>query len=369
MSKFLLDTLQKYDPRYLADIYLDQVDINKINLNLLYDRYFSDHVIETNQSDSLDAHGVHLRRNDQLFYYVEKSNDYSQNLKDFFPNFHSSLLPYYFAWGEKSLLCLNDSWSCLGWVSHYLSSFDSSHNQEITLIHFDSHSDMANPLIGQQVGTGEYYDFLRGTKIDLQSLFDFFIAVAIGSIGISSYISILPLFYKSVDVFYINQFKKTTNSYRYSLDFIKDEFFASKYPDLLRMSNNYDVHNSNNNIRYPHCCVEANIIEECASLIDNDKSIYLHFDMDYFNNYLDGSALEFRSDKNYRTLEEQYKKIDQIMISLQKLKDNIAHTSIGLSPGFFPSQYWEPTTKYLISSLNAHGIHFATEHSFPQAEH
>ena len=359
-----LNDIVKYDPRFLSDLYIPYVNrdsLEKIEMERLYDNYFSDHVINLNYSKNFCD--VHLQRNDNLFYYVEKNARYLDNIKEFFPKFHKSLLPFYFSWDDSSLLCLNDSWSCLGWVDHFLKNSHLYFDEEIVLIHFDSHTDMANPLIAKHIETNEYYDLLRGNKIYIDGIMDFFIAIAIGSIGISNYISILPLFFKKVKVFHVNQFKGVFGEINYNLSFVEDEFFKSRHPYLLRMRNHYANNASNN--QYPHVYFQAASIENFLHLIPKNKNIYLHFDMDYFNNFLDGSAEKYRNKNNIRSIDQQYQEIDKLMNCIGNFNKNILHTSIGLSPGFFPSEYWVPSTKYLINSLNNHGIHFDLKKVFP----
>ena len=87
--------------------------------------------------------------------------------------------------------------------------------------------------------------------------------------------------------------------------------------------------------------------------------------MDYFNNWLDGSAEAYRIADYNLDISQQYKEISNVVGRLERLRKNIIHTSIGLSPGFFPSTYWVDATKYLINELNNHGIHFSTQGVFP----
>jgi hypothetical protein len=122
----------------------------------------------------------------------------------------------------------------------------------------------------------------------------------------------------------------------------------------------YDVIKSN---EYPHSLVESNDIE-CLKPISNEP-IFLHFDMDYFNNQLDGSAVCFRKKNNNPSLHKQLEEIDRVTEQLHRLRDKIIHVSIALSPGFFPSKYWEPSTQHLIKKLNHYDMPFSIEKVFP----
>ncbi len=355
-----LDALVKYDPRFLSNIFLKKIDLRNKSLDNLYDNYFSDHLIKHTNSGILCD--IQLTRNNELFYYVEKNADYFKEIKELFPVFYKSLLPFYFCWDENSLLCLNDSWSSLGWID-IIHKKKLQDTEEIALIHFDSHQDMANPLIGINRHTGEYFDLLRGAPISKEKLFDFFVAIAIGSIGISNYISILPMFFKKVNVFYINQFKGCFKKYRYKVDFIEDSVFSARYPNILRMKNIYgDLERGTD---YPHTRFESRSIEEVIEHIPSNANILLHFDMDYFNNFLDGSAEKYRKTENLRSTEEQSNQIKTVSDILGSISKNIIHTSIGLSPGFFPSKYWGSSTKNLVSALNNQGISVSPKKTFP----
>lgn len=353
-----LNEIIDYDPRFYSQIYLRNIDIENIPIEELYDKYFTDHVIKYKNSADYD---ICLRRDNDLFYYVEENADYFDKIKVLFPKFYKSHLPFYFAWSANSLLCLNDSWTCLGWVDVILNHTKHLQSEEITLIHFDSHSDIGNPLLAKNIKTNEYFDLLSGNQIKTNNLIDFFTSIAIGSIGISNYISILPVFFKKVNILYINQFRGVSKNLRYKLDFIEDDLFKRRYPHLLRFQNIYT--NIDSDKDYPCTYIESDDID-ILELVTNNK-IFLHFDMDYFNNWLDGSAKKYRSTNYDLDIAQQYKEIDRVTRKLEKLCNNIIHTSIGLSPGFFPSKYWIDATKYLINKLNHHGIHFSTQNVFP----
>lgn len=357
-----LDELIQFGPQSLTDIYLQKINVGASTMEHLYDNYFADHTVEIYETDDLT--NIHLKRNNQLFYYVENNANYIEKIKQLFPKFSKSLLPFYFSWGHNSLLCLNDSWCCLGWIDNYLNNKSLHNSEEIILLHFDSHSDMANPLLAKDKTTGDYYDLLRNTKINTHSLLDFFIAVSIGSIGIASYITILPLFFKKVTVIYINQFKGDAQQYAYELDYIEDDLFKFSHPNLLRMHNIYKNF-SDMEHNYPHRLIKTTSINAITHFIPKNGNIFLHFDMDYFNNWLDGSAEVYRTGKNNHSLKQQKAEIDNLINPLSTLSKNILHTSIGLSPGFFPSRYYIETTQYLIKMLNNHGIHFSLEEVFP----
>jgi hypothetical protein len=357
-SENLLELL-KYDPRFLFNIYVRSIDTKNKPIEELYDKYFSDHIIQNND---IDNRSMWLQRNNDIFYYVEENKDYYSKLFHLLPKYFKAPLPFCFAFGHRSLLCLNDSWTCLGWIDTILSNKKKIKNNEITLIHFDSHPDMGAPLLARDINSGAYYDLLSQNQVKTDSLFDFMTSISIGSIGISNFISILPLFFKNVNIYYINQFTGINRRSSYKLDFVYDDVFTKKNSNLLRMKNiyAYDVIKSN---EYPHSLVESNDIE-CLKPISNEP-IFLHFDMDYFNNQLDGSAVCFRKKNNNPSLHKQLEEIDRVTEQLHRLRDKIIHVSIALSPGFFPSKYWEPSTQHLIKKLNHYDMPFSIEKVFP----
>ncbi len=88
--------------------------------------------------------------------------------------------------------------------------------------------------------------------------------------------------------------------------------------------------------------------------------ILLHFDMDYFNDRFDGNSnwqIELKRVHDINT-ESQLKQIKAVFSALQKrnLHKRIVDTCIGISPSFYPAEFWPITVSKDLEECNKLGI-------------
>jgi hypothetical protein len=86
-----------------------------------------------------------------------------------------------------------------------------------------------------------------------------------------------------------------------------------------------------------------------------EAPILLHVDLDFFNNRFDwDSDWADRPDCHDPSIEQIRGRIDKLLAGLGPVRERISDTSIGLSPGFFPVEFWQPVYDTLISELASH---------------
>jgi hypothetical protein len=85
-----------------------------------------------------------------------------------------------------------------------------------------------------------------------------------------------------------------------------------------------------------------------------NAAILLHIDLDYFNDRYGGGVVAGRREP---TEKEMIGRIDKFCeaLSLSGLQHRIENTTIALSPGFCPSEYWQVLLKTLIAGLRQIG--------------
>lgn len=89
--------------------------------------------------------------------------------------------------------------------------------------------------------------------------------------------------------------------------------------------------------------------------------VFLHFDLDYFNNRFDGNS-RWREDSSARSFDPRLTKQKQHLkrvvqgIKQKNLQDRIIDTSTGISPGFFLAEFWQPLVDEIYKELRILGI-------------
>ena len=100
-------------------------------------------------------------------------------------------------------------------------------------------------------------------------------------------------------------------------------------------------------------------IAEIADAIHPTMDIFLHIDMDYFNNRYNGSDEwkdhPARHDQPLELQKEEMTRISESLVGAG-LVERIRHVSIGISPSFYPSEFWEEAMTFLLRGLVASGL-------------
>jgi hypothetical protein len=328
------------------------------DVQFLYDNFFQDFSFYIHPEN----HHISLYRDDTIYYYTEDSKTITKSVRNIIPNFHPKLLPFYFIFSDKSIICLNDCWTLLGWVNHILNfSKEYPDFEDIYIIHFDSHHDLRSPLIGLN-SKGNMINLVTSHKFNPFSFWDIFTSILSGCIGIGSFIVPLTFFFKKVHILHVNQFNKETiikNPFYYQ--FKTDSFFEK---GIQRLTLTSDLEKAPD---YTCLYYSSNCLDNLINYIPSQANVYLHIDMDFFNNKFDGSGEKNRNPNYDISYSEQINMINQLKKSLNitKIIQNTKHTSIALSPGFYPSIYWESVTNYLKSSLAEIGININPSYQFP----
>jgi hypothetical protein len=99
-------------------------------------------------------------------------------------------------------------------------------------------------------------------------------------------------------------------------------------------------------------------IKKITANIKDDSEVFLHIDMDFFNNRFNGST-DWKVNSNHDPDIYQQKSIIKSFcdaIAQSGLINKIVHISIGLSPSFYPSEFWYSGLVTLVYELKRNGF-------------
>ncbi|MGL5126410.1 MAG: hypothetical protein ACRC6U_10600 [Fusobacteriaceae bacterium] len=244
-------------------------------------------------------------------------------------------------------LCLSENWIPYAWakVSSKLKIKDNIFN----FIHIDDHSDMMSPFIYKNIN--KYYNLLTNQEIDFFDNISMKNAISTGAITIGSMLTIILYTVNHMNIFH---YKK--NIFEELLYFKKNTFIDNVLVENAeRIQITLQKSETNKNIYFKTSNFE-NISRECTK---NKNPSILHIDMDFFNNRYNGSTDWFENEiLNNSNFEEQKLEIDNLCKYLKKININnpIKFIFIGLSPSFYPSEYWQKGIAYLLQNLKKIGL-------------
>lgn len=312
----------------------------KAKIDAIYD-YFTDHFIEV---DGTSTH-CHLSLQRSNYDYCEDIEDglnwlgvNRNNVRDFYVS------------GPQSFLCLLESWIPYGW-SMFLTN-KNYRESSIALIHLDDHTDMMSPKIGLY-GT-EWKDMLTHASIDMCAPEAMKQAVLSGAITLGSMMTPLLHHLDRVDVFHLAYGKPSLSMSIERTTIADDLLDPGRRRMAVDMSSNLagTQREASRYLRTPE-------IVEIAKAIHPKTDIFLHIDMDYFNNRYNGSdGWKDRPTRHDPPLELQKEEMVKICESFVRgrLVERIRHVSIGISPSFYPSEFWEEAITYLLHRMVASGL-------------
>lgn len=303
--------------------------------------YFPDHIIQVD--DSPTHFQLHLLRSnydycEDLEYGLGWLGVNRDNVRDFFIS------------GQQSFLCLLESWIPYGW-STFLAN-NNYRETSIAIIHLDDHTDMMSPKIGLY-GT-EWKDMLTHAAIEMCDPKTVKQAILSGAITLGSMMTPLLHYIEKVDVFHLAHARASANM-SIERTTIADDMLD---PGLRRMAVLIGD-GAPGARREAGRYLRTSKIAEITKAVPTKMDIFLHIDMDYFNNRYNGST-DWRncSAGCDHPLKQQKEEMSSICESLvrARLVERIRHVSVGISPSFYPVEFWKEAVSFLLHELAASGL-------------
>ncbi len=245
----------------------------------------------------------------------------------------------------RVLTSLYDTWSLVTW-SEWVARSRPNRDDRITILHIDDHRDLMSPRLA--VEAAGVVDLITGKPFDMWDPASVLSACDSGAVGMGSFLTPFLLAFPNCDVRQLCQPPKIAGTYdwSYCAAFESDDFLrpgANRPAVALHAAQGVGMG------RYR----ATNDLDEWLTDIA-DGPILLHVDMDYFNNRYDGDGdWVDRIRRHDPPLNKVLDHIDDVTIAMDRagLIDRIEDAAVAFSPGFFPSELWEPAEMRLREGL------------------
>ncbi|EIW19583.1 MULTISPECIES: hypothetical protein [Pelosinus] len=312
----------------------------KVSMDIIFD-YFSDQEIEIEETNA--HYRLRITRSD--FLYCENMENSLKGL-----GINKKKVKDFRIVEQNSIFCLLESWIPYGW-SKFIAE-NSKLTDNLTIIHLDDHADLMSPRIS--VNNGKWKDMLTGDEVSFSEPESIKKAIQSGAITIGSMMTPLIHYIKNVNLFHFKQNVDSISRYIEKTTELDSLFCLGKKrlavklvtrPKNLRERNNTYLRTSR--------------LSELIENIKPNTDIFLHIDMDFFNNRFNGST-DWRifAAKNNLNMDKQKEIMDDLCRQIFEagLGSRIKHVSIGISPSFYPCEYWKEGVSYLLCRLHSVGV-------------
>ncbi|CFR13177.1 Uncharacterised protein [Yersinia kristensenii] len=254
--------------------------------------------------------------------------------------------------GDNYLFCLAESFIPYGWSCLY--SKARLDKNDTVLLHLDSHRDLMDTRLSE-VGTGTWKDLLTNKQVKFSEPQSVLASIQSGAIGIGSMVT--PLLHDNphINIAHYNPSVSENKFHHVRPEFLNDNLFGSQEVRLCS-----SITNSTNRKKTNY--IESNSLYDVVEFAKDKENILLHIDMDSLNNRYNGDS-DWASEGAYydNDIFSQISDIDKLisLIITHDLAKKVRHTSIGISPSFYPVEFWKPVTQYLLKSLIKCGINLS----------
>jgi len=256
---------------------------------------------------------------------------------------------------SKGLLAIEDQWMAYAWSQ----CFERLGHvpEEVILIHLDDHRDMGAPCVHQRLD-GQLVDTLTGEVVDLTKPRSVESAILSGAIGKASILTPLLWTVPRVHVRHYCLRPHPHTTYR-----IEKEL----QPEGLLFLNGHRISIKCGAPSAPaedffegySSYVVSDNLDVVLGRLPSDVSILLHIDMDFFNNRFDGDA-DWKGGTGRHDLEvkgqEQLAKTFFDYMEQEGLSARVIDTCIGISPSFYPGEFWEPLVSSVLKRCQDQGL-------------
>lgn len=295
----------------------------------LYD-YFNGFDIEIKENQS--SYNLCLSKSD--FNYCE---DLSEGLHQL--GIEANEISDYCYITNNSCICLSENWLPYGW--RVIAEADSI-SQRTAIIHIDDHSDLMQPFIS--FDSGEFRNILTNQTSSTLNIHFLKQAIDTGAITIGSMLTTIVYSLQNFNIYHL---KRNVSYFRAGI--AKRTFSDDIIPNFNRIGIEF-----NDEINDSSYFLTSSISDIMYGLSGEEQCI-LHIDMDYFNNRYNGST-SWKQDRigNDYSLSEQKNRMREIATYLKKINSiiPIKYVLIGVSPSFYPSEYWKDGLRFLLNELS-----------------
>lgn len=317
-------------PKSVLSMQIDDI------IEYIYD-YFNGLDIECTEYD--EYYSVIVRANQ--YTYCE---DISQGLN--FLGISETDVSEYCPINGNVALCLSENW--LPYAFACLLKRDGCGDMPMNIIHVDDHSDLMSPFI--YCDGDRYYNMLSGDSVEFGESESLRKAVKSGAITIGSMLTVIVYAMEEVNVVHI---KNDATSQEY--DLIKENNLDEMlFERCRRISLGKQTPHGGK-----HKYFVTSSWDELKRKINPSFPCVLHIDMDYFNNrYNASTSWEENQERHDPSFILQKQEMDKLISTIGSLNEHsiIRYVLIGISPSFYPVEYWKEGLNYLVTELQRVGI-------------
>ncbi len=246
-------------------------------------------------------------------------------------------------------LALDDCWTLFAWSCR-------GDAGPVDVLHLDSHADLGSPRLGRAEGAGPgagWRDLVTGEPVGLAAPESIAAAIASGAIGIGSFFALFLAAAPATRLVHLapaGRLPRPAGDYRWRVDAAADD---GVFAGALR----------------PRVAIEpASDREQANLLVHHDlaaalprlgsRPLYLHLDMDYFNDRYDHHPDWARRDHHDPPPAAALAAVDALFARLaaHPAGARVVDVTVALSPGFFPAELWAPALERVRAGVARLGI-------------
>lgn len=230
--------------------------------------------------------------------------------------------------GDRWQVSMNDAWTLPAWDSW----LDPDDERSIVLLHADDHDDLMPPRIHARPGgwsdaiTGESVSFGNGTLAS---------AVRSSAVGMGSFLTVMVHHPRVTELRHLR-----ARPHRFQdRGWLQRTFVPDSLEPIERRLAVAQV-SEEGSVRFRRV-VE---VDDWVRDIEPTSVVLVHIDLDYLSNRYDcDSDWQTRTDLFDPPAAQVRERLQRMLGGLDHIADRVAGVAIGISPGFFPAEYWRET--------------------------
>lgn len=245
---------------------------------------------------------------------------------------------------DSWFLSLNDAWTLLPW-SRWLQTAEKP--DEIVIIHVDDHDDLMSPRLG--IADSGMIDLVTGRAVAVSDPESIESAILSGAIGQGSFLVPFIHAFERVHLRHLCATGYSDSRMGHNRIELEQSVDTLLDPTAMRPSVRLDGTGQPGGSSY---LVSRDAQQMVANLPDA-APIVVHIDLDYFNNRFNGDS-DYMTNENRHDppISEVKRMADDLLAALSTVSCRIVSVAVGISPGFFPAEYWQEMIDHLRPGLH-----------------
>jgi len=324
---------------------------NEIKRQCFVEEYFPEHLATV--TDKGDHFEIRLERPSSPYGSYMLEPEIYEKLRWWNPGTRVRDIPVEKRFLNRGIFAMEDQWSPLSWSMYFQKR--GGILEELILLHVDDHKDMMSPRIGKS-SEGEYFDLITKSYFSLLDPESVTSAILSGALGKGSILS--PLIWQ-VEKIHVRHLTVRPDPYAYLLKKtpVQDTILGDS---LSRISlQQKEIEEGDSLPPSTSNYIATSNIDTWPNHLPDGVPIFLHIDMDFFNNRFDGNSAWREADRCHDpSLEMQQILVKKIFDVLKdrNLEERIVDVSLCLSPSFFPAEFWQPISEMILNKLHLMGV-------------